>query len=207
LALPPPPQARDWDSVRSWRVQVRRGLLAQRLALGPALLATLGGQVRCNLTSRIDLQRYAVLGIYWPVRGEIDLRALARAHLDAGGRVVMPAVTEKGAPVEFRSWTERAPMGRDACNIPVPAERRVLEPDALLVPLVGFDAQRYRLGYGGGYYDRTLAAGGRRPFCFGVGFEQARLPSILPQPHDIPMDLIITEASPGTGAATRAEPS
>ena len=190
--------------MRSWRTQVRRALLAQRQALEPAMLATLSGQVRCNLTSRVELKRYEVLGIYWPVRAEIDLRALARAHLDAGGHVVMPAVTSKGTPVEFRSWHERVPMGRDACNIPVPAERVLLEPDVLLVPLVGFDSQHYRLGYGGGYYDRTLAARALRPFCIGLGFEQARLASILPQPHDIAMDLIITEASAPNASQDRA---
>lgn len=199
MSRPPPPPASDWDAVRTWRIQLRRGLLAQRLALAPAVFATLAGQVRCNLTCGIDLRRFEVLGIYWPVRAEIDLRALARAHLDAGGRVVMPAVIAKGAPVEFRSWYEQAPMGRDVYNIPVPAERTVLEPDALLVPLVGFDAQCYRLGYGGGYYDRTLAASARRPYCVGVGFEFARLESIRPQPHDVPMDTIITEASRAPG--------
>ena len=75
------------------------------------------------------------------------------------------------------------------------------------MPLVGFDAQGYRLGYGGGYFDRTLAALARKPLTIGVGFEFARLPTIRPQPHDIPMDFIVTEAGSGGGgrrAATAA---
>jgi 5-formyltetrahydrofolate cyclo-ligase len=107
--------------------------------------------------------------------------------------VVLPAVIEKGAPVEFRSWRPGAPMGRDLWKIPVPRERALLRPDALLVPLVGFDGEGYRLGYGGGYYDRTLAALVPRPFCVGLGFDFGQLPSIVPQPHDIRMDVIVTE--------------
>jgi 5-formyltetrahydrofolate cyclo-ligase len=75
----------------------------------------------------------------------------------------------------------------------VPAEGPPVQPDTLLVPLVGFDARGYRLGHGGGYYDRTLAAMPRRPLAVGIGFESLRLPTIHPQPHDIPMDMIVTE--------------
>jgi len=77
------------------------------------------------------------------------------------------------------------------------AWREALDPDALIVPLVGFDPQRFRLGYGGGYYDRTIAAAARRPYCVGLGFEEARLESIFPQAHDIPMDLIVTDGVSG----------
>ena len=84
-------------------------------------------------------------------------------------------------------------MTRGLWDIPVPAERDPVMPAAAIVPLVGFDPQRYRLGYGGGYYDRTLAAASPRPWCVGIGFSATRLPSIHPQPHDIPMDLIVTD--------------
>ena len=85
-------------------------------------------------------------------------------------------------------------MGRDLWKIPVPREREVLRPDALIVPLVGFDEERYRLGYGGDYYDRTLAVLAPRPYCIGLGFESGRLRSVFPQPHDTRMDVIVTEA-------------
>ena len=84
-------------------------------------------------------------------------------------------------------------MQRGLWNIPVPAERRP-STRALLIPLVGYDSAGYRLGYGGGYYDRTLAATASRPLCIGVGYDDARLATIHPQPHDIPMSLIVTEA-------------
>jgi 5,10-methenyltetrahydrofolate synthetase len=69
----------------------------------------------------------------------------------------------------------------------------IFKPDALLIPLVGFDAEAYRLGYGGGYYDRTLATFARKPFCIGVGDAEAEIASIRPQPHDIPMDVVVTD--------------
>jgi 5-formyltetrahydrofolate cyclo-ligase len=79
-------------------------------------------------------------------------------------------------------------------DIPVPAMRDVVVPAVLLVPVVGFDRTNYRLGYGGGYYDRTLAAADPRPMAIGVGFELSRLNTIHPQPHDIPLDAVVTEA-------------
>src|SRR5690606_21931832 len=88
----------------------------------------------------------------------------------------------------------RMKLGRGIWNIPIPAEREPVRPTALLVPVVGFDAAGYRLGYGGGYYDRTLALLEPRPLTIGVGYAGARLDTIHPQPHDIPLDAIVTEA-------------
>jgi 5-formyltetrahydrofolate cyclo-ligase len=108
----------------------------------------------------------------------------------------------------FREWTPGAPMAPGIWNIPVPAEGETLSPTVLLAPLVGFDGCGYRLGYGGGYYDRTLAAAMPRPLAIGVGFEASRLETIHPQPHDIPMDLIVTEQEilrTRDGAAGRTE--
>jgi len=100
----------------------------------------------------------------------------------------------KAAPLVFRRSTPETRMVRGDWNIPVPpatAER--LAPDIALAPLVGWAPRGWRLGYGGGYFDRTLAALNPRPFTIGVGFQCARLATIFPQPHDIALDLIITE--------------
>jgi 5-formyltetrahydrofolate cyclo-ligase len=102
-------------------------------------------------------------------------------------------VVDTAGPVEFWSWRPEMAMSRGVWNIPIPAQREPVVPDALIVPLVGFDGARYRLGYGGGYYDRTIAAATPRPFCIGFGYQAARLETIFPQPHDIPMDLIVTD--------------
>ncbi len=174
---------------------MRKFLISERLGRPQAARAAEGESVKVQLRESVDLAAYATIGIYWPVRGEIDVRDLALAHLRQGGRVGLPVVVQPGAPVEFWSWIEGAPMRRGIWNIPIPEERVVLQPELLLVPLVGFDPAGYRLGYGGGYYDRTLAGCHPRPHCVGLGYADSRLASIYPQPHDIPMHRIVT-ASP-----------
>lgn len=191
--LPPPPGSREWSEVRHWRVLMRRALIGRRMALDAGERKARSERARQRLLERVQLGNYPTLGVYWPVRGEIDVLGIAEAHLARGGRVALPVVVQPLAPVEFWSWHPGIPMSRGVWNIPIPAERQVLAPDALIVPLVGFDAHRYRLGYGGGYYDRTIAAATPRPWCVGLGYEGGRLESIFPQQHDIPMDLIVTD--------------
>jgi 5-formyltetrahydrofolate cyclo-ligase len=187
-----PPTA-QWGDIRPWRAQMRLTLIAERLGLDAAVRRARGDRAKQRLREHVDLRGYQTLGIYWPVRGEIDVRDLAQEHLDAGGRVALPVVVRKAAAVEFWNWRPQMPTVPGIWNIPVPVMREVVEPAALIVPLVGFDAQHYRLGYGGGYYDRTIAAAARRPRCVGLGYADARLETIFPQPHDIAMDLIVTD--------------
>jgi 5-formyltetrahydrofolate cyclo-ligase len=130
------------------------------------------------------------------MKGEIDLLPFVRSLLPELAAAALPVIIEKQRPLEFWQWTTRTQLcNRGVWNIPYPAERILVEPDVLLVPLVGFDGDGYRLGYGGGYYDRTLAALPYRPRLVGVGYELGRLPTIFPQPHDIPLDVVITESS------------
>jgi len=136
----------------------------------------------------------ANIGFYWPFRGEPDLRRLIRSLLDGGATASLPVVIDKGRPLEFWSWRTGERLRPGVWDIPVPTRRKLAHPDVLLVPLLGFDEAGYRLGNGGGYYDRTLAAIAPRPFTIGVGYELGRLKTIRPQPHDIPMDGIVTEA-------------
>jgi len=84
-------------------------------------------------------------------------------------------------------------MAQGPLGIAYPVQTAQVDPDVLLIPLVGFGRAGDRLGYGGGYFDRTLASFARRPLCVGVGFELARMESTYPQAHDIPMDAIVTE--------------
>jgi 5-formyltetrahydrofolate cyclo-ligase len=190
---PPAPPSSNWDDVRPWRRQMREHLIARRLALPTASRRDRGERAKQRLSASIELAQYRTIGIYWPIRGEINVRDLARRHLQGGGRVGLPVVITRAAPVEFWSWHPGARMERGLWDIPIPAERDPVVPDALIIPLVGFDGAGYRLGYGGGYYDRTLAAAPRRPFCIGLGYDEMRLATIYPQPHDIPMDVIVTD--------------
>jgi 5-formyltetrahydrofolate cyclo-ligase len=123
------------------------------------------------------------------------LRAWLRAITDRGARCALPLVVEKHAPLVFRTWRPDEPLVRGFWNIPVPAGGAVVTPDIVLAPVVGYDEQGFRLGYGGGYFDRTLASLPTRPRVVAVGYAQAAIKTIHPLPHDIPMDVIVTERS------------
>lgn len=189
----PVPDPEGWDEIKTWRKARRKELTAQRARIAPAQRKSLGLPLLRYLFESIDVSTCPVLGLYWPIRGEIDLREIARRHVAAGGVVALPVVVKSAAPVEFWRWQPGVPMRRGLWNIPVPPERKPVDPNVLIVPLVGFDAEQFRLGYGGGFYDRTLAAAMPRPRTIGVGLADAELATIFPQPHDIPMDVIVTE--------------
>lgn len=134
-----------------------------------------------------------ILSLYWPIRSEPDLRGLAGPLSALGLRLALPVVDQPGCPLIFRAWAPGDSMVRGHWNIPVPARDDRVQPDIALAPLVGWDADGFRLGYGGGYFDRTLARS-PRPLAIDVGPEAARLATIFPQPHDIRLDAIVTEA-------------
>lgn len=191
-----PGQARD---VARWRKAERSRLRAERGALSvverQAAGAALAGHLRQLLQERFGGAKCRVFSAYWPIKGEPDLRPLMAELHGVGVQVALPLVETKAAPLTFRLWTPETQMVRGDWNIPVPPpEAPVVTPEITLAPLVGWSSDGYRLGYGGGYFDRTLAALKPRPFTIGIGFASARLATIYPQPHDIPLDIILTEA-------------
>jgi 5-formyltetrahydrofolate cyclo-ligase len=192
VSCPEDPLADSWDQVKAWRRGKRLELIEHRRAKSAAERNHTSEAVLKHLLESIDAGASPTLGLYWPIRGELDLRPLARRHVAAGGTVALPVVVRAAAPVEFWRWEPGVRMVRGLWNIPVPKERRPVTPDVLVIPLVGFDRARYRLGYGGGFYDRTLAAATPRPHTIGVGFADAELPTIYPQGHDIALDRIVT---------------
>lgn len=189
-------QARD---VARWRKAERHCLRAERDALSVAERKAAGAALSDHL-GQLIAERFAgaaglVLSGYWPIKGEPDLRPLLAALSGAGVIVALPVVVAKAAPMVFRRWLPGMPMVRGDWNIPVPPpDAETLIPDIALAPLVGWDHEGYRLGYGGGYFDRTLASLAPRPFTIGIGLQSAQLASIFPQPHDIGLDVILTEA-------------
>jgi 5-formyltetrahydrofolate cyclo-ligase len=185
---------RSWPEIAQWRKSRRAALIAARTELSQEAHRLASNAVLAHLTPVLATLRAPLIGIYWPIRREIDLRPFATNYIAAGSAVALPVILEKGRPLEFRLWWPETKLASGIWDIPYPAEGDAVTPQALLVPLVGFDAACYRLGYGGGYYDRTLASFAQKPLAIGLGFEFSRLDTIYPQPHDIAMDMIVTEA-------------
>jgi 5-formyltetrahydrofolate cyclo-ligase len=183
-----------WDEVKQWRREQRSRLIERRKAIPQNERRRLQPLITGRVEEHFPQLARADIGFYWPFSGELGLHALVRRLVERGARAALPVVVEKRAPLEFWAWRPGAPLARGVWNIPIPAAREVVQPTALLVPLVGFDEQGHRLGYGGGYYDRTLAETSPAPLAIGVGYELGRLATIHPQPHDIPMAAIVTEA-------------
>lgn len=185
----------EWPQIRAWRKAERARLIEARLAAGRERRQAWSANIEATLEERLPFLAGALIGFYWPFKGEFDARPLVRRLHARGARFALPVVIEKAAPLVFRAWAPGDRLEPGIWQIPVPVEDRRVEPELLLVPLVGFDQYGFRLGYGGGYYDRTIASFGRRPLAIGIGFSLAALRTIHPQPHDIPMDMIVTEDS------------
>ena len=190
----------------------RNPLLETKSALRANLLATREAQgVRADQQARgealarrlmQEVARYpkaSCIGFYWPVAGEFDARdALAVwLALHASRRAALPVVIAPRAPLVFHAWQPNMAMKKGRYGISVPEEERVVVPDLLLIPCVGFDADRYRLGYGGGYYDRTLAhwPGAKPPATIGVAFESAKCDALPRGEFDLPLGAIVTESA------------
>jgi 5-formyltetrahydrofolate cyclo-ligase len=178
----------------AWRRARRSELIERRLAASPEEREAWDVAIEATLETLLRNLRPALLGFYWPMRAEFDPRPLVlRLHAE-GLRAALPAISQPRAPMHYRPWAPDAPMVPGVYEIPVPQDTTMVKPDVVLAPLVGFDPQKFRLGYGGGYFDRTLAALAPKPVTIGVGYELARLPSVQPHDFDLPMDHIVTEA-------------
>ncbi|MGQ7848197.1 5-formyltetrahydrofolate cyclo-ligase [Granulosicoccus sp. 3-233] len=182
--------------VARWRKAERERLIDLRVAIPARDRQRHAEQVAVSLEKTIGNREDAIVSLYWPFRAELNLRHWMQEVVEDGVRVALPVVEAKSRPLIFREWLPDCPMQPGVWNIPVPVDGEVLQPTHVIAPLVGFDARGYRLGYGGGYYDRTLALMRERrlaPAVIGVGHSVTRIATIYPQPHDIPMDFIITE--------------
>jgi 5,10-methenyltetrahydrofolate synthetase len=201
-----------------WRKSERRRLIAEREAVAPSQRAAWAQHIDAHLQRGFPQLAQACVAFCWPYRGEYDARNLVRQLHQAGARIALPVVVASGSPLLFRQWTPDTPLLSGPLDIPYPgAQSPQLQPSHVLLPVVGIDAAGYRLGYGGGYFDRTLAATGlatglatgigtglatdlatpepskSAPLVIATGYELCRIPSIDPQPHDIPMDWLVTE--------------
>ncbi|MBK5913957.1 5-formyltetrahydrofolate cyclo-ligase [Rhodocyclus purpureus] len=190
------------------RRALRHQLLARRRALSAAEWVSGSAAIAACLRASFSALAGRRVAFCWPVSNEPDLRPLlgdwARAAAP-GFQALLPVVIAPQTPLAFRAWpgaalytadAEAATAGLelDRHGIPHPASGDWVVPEVLLIPVNGVDAAGYRLGYGGGYFDRTLATLSPRPLAIGVGFEFARVTTVWPQAHDQPLDALVTEA-------------
>jgi 5-formyltetrahydrofolate cyclo-ligase len=185
----------------TWRKAERERLIAARLAVPADRRAQWAERIAANLDAVLPDIAGRTVSTYWPFRGEPDLRPWMAAVIARGGRTALPIVVAKATPLIFMTWKQGEALEKGVWNIPIPAGGETVTPDIVISPVVGIDPQRFRLGYGGGFFDRTLAALPRKPLVIGVGYELQRIASIRPQPHDIAMDLVVTEAARDVSAA------
>ena len=176
------------------KAALRQALAARRAQLDPALKAAWDAVIGQRVLAWWRASTVDMLGVYWPLRGEPDLAAAYATLAAAGAPLALPVVLARGAALGFAEWIPGEAMLKDAMGVAVPATlRMVARPPALLVPCLGFNPQGYRLGYGGGYYDRTLEQP-PRPKTAGVAYAclQAAFDNA---PHDVALDVVLTEAS------------
>lgn len=184
------------NELRTFRNALRSRLIAAREALPAGLHTQLSRKIERHLGALVDALNPAVLAFCWPFRGEFDARALVSGRLPGGLRACLPVVMDSDSPLEFREWTPQSEMIEDRYGIHIPARGAALRPDVILMPLNGFDEAGYRLGYGGGYYDRTLAAmadAGQRPVSLGVAFAIQEIETVPHESWDRRLDLVLTE--------------
>ena len=188
------------SDVKRWRKAERNRLIEARLALPLPVRRQHDERMVDYLLPHLDMAGSTV-ALYWPIRGEPDLRSLFDTLASRGIRCALPVLVADNSPLAFRSWSPGQPLVRGVWNILSPDESAdTVVPDILVAPMVGFDRARFRLGYGGGYYDRTLAAMPHKPKTIGIGYSLAGLQTIFPQPHDVPMDIVVTENGAFVGA-------
>lgn len=180
--------------ILAWRRAKRDTLIAARMALSSSAHNAASAEIGKHLKEIFAPLPRTLVGAYWPFRREYNVLGFLEWLTERRHEVALPVVLGKGQPLEFRRWTRDMEMISGVYDIPYPAKGEPVWPTVLIIPMVGFDAAGFRLGYGGGFYDRTLAAYTEKPLCVGTGFELGRLPTIHPLPHDIAMDEIVTEA-------------
>jgi 5,10-methenyltetrahydrofolate synthetase len=190
--MTPPP---DWLSLQPSRDKktLRRQLQAERQSLVDRHERAM--QLQQVLRVWLATRQETAIGAYWPIKGEFDaLPALFRwSEVDERRRIGLPVVNRETKQLSFHVWYPGCPMEEDAYGIPKPKDTAAFQPTLLLVPCVGYGPKGVRLGYGGGFYDRTLAALSPRPVTVGLGYAHGFVPWLEAEPHDVPLDAILNE--------------
>jgi 5-formyltetrahydrofolate cyclo-ligase len=171
------------------KAEARRLALARRKGADPAAN---GAALARHLLARCPPAAGALVAGYWPMGDEMDVRPLLAALAERGHHLALPVTTPRGQPLRFRRWRLGEPLSRGPLGTSYPAGGEEVRPDWLLVPLLAFDRAGRRLGYGAGYYDRTLAA---LPGAVAIGCAHAvqEVPEVPAGPHDVRLAWVATE--------------
>jgi 5,10-methenyltetrahydrofolate synthetase len=183
----------DTASLKTWRKTQRERLISERVGVTPDRLEAWRGQIDRHLEQSFPGLANCRLAFCWPIKGEYDARHLARTLRARGALTALPVVVAPKTPLIFREWHPGVELAVGPLDIPYPKDSAEVVPDAVLLPMNGWDSAGYRLGYGAGFFDRTLASLAKQPVVIGVSYEMAKLDTIHPQPWDIPMDFVVTE--------------
>lgn len=181
------------DQLKTWRKSERNRLIAVRAALDTQTLEQFRQRIDAHLARSFPGLASAKLAFCWPIKGEYDARHLVRTLRERGALTALPVVVAPKQPLLFREWHPGVAMAAGPLDIPYPVNAPEVVAEAVLLPMNGWDKAGYRLGYGGGFFDRTLAALAKKPVVIGVTYELARIETIHPQSWDIPVDWVVTE--------------
>jgi 5,10-methenyltetrahydrofolate synthetase len=181
------------DQLNTWRKSERKRLVDARASLDHGTLERFRHAIDTHLERSFPGLASATLAFYWPIKGEYDARHLVKTLRERGASTALPVVVAPRSPLIFREWHPGVELAVGALDIPYPVNSPEVVPDAVLLPMNGWDGGGYRLGYGAGFFDRTLAALPKKPTVIGVTYELARMETIHPQSWDIPADWVVTE--------------
>jgi 5-formyltetrahydrofolate cyclo-ligase len=182
----------EFDLV-SYRKHLREVLIKKRMHMSLNEHIHANEIISINLSKLLDILDINVLAFYWPHKCEFNgLHMMDTLHKFRNIKICLPFVETRERPLKFLEWTPTTEMAFGKLEIPYPVNTSELSPDTLIIPMVGFDLSGHRLGYGGGYYDKTLS-NIPQALKIGVAFELSRISNIFPQWHDISMDFIVTE--------------
>ncbi len=184
----------DFKEISARKQALRQEVLARRAALGPGVRKMAAREVIGHALALGKLEEASRVALYWPIRDELDTRSLIEELAGRGKSVGLPVIRGRGEVLDFRLFggaesLRPAPFG----TLEPSSEMAALIPEIIFLPLAGFDGTGTRLGYGKGFYDRTIAAMAQRPLLIGLAFGRQELDFIPFSPHDERLDGVITE--------------
>ena len=193
----PSPPERDFAAdPEGYKEAARQQAQQRRKAIPAAERAALSARICDQALERIAFPAGACVSAYWPIGDEVDPRALMTSLYPRGHKIVLPVVVSAGQPLIFRVWAPGDSLEPAGFGTWVPSpDRPTVQPDVLFVPLLAFDAAGYRLGYGGGFYDRTLQKlrAQKTVRAIGIAFAAQEIPWVPRDCHDQMLDAVLTE--------------